>query len=249
LKLLQQDDFKKLKLDGPKAKFDRRRFVKGLKSQVPKFLLDDDTPDTRPKPEPPKADPAKDDPVLGWLVRNNLATASTTDPIRKKMVDLGVKTIADIKLMEPEDIRKLKLNKFDKRRFLAAQQSINTEQRGGMPRYRMFTEAPRPSVPLSSSALNLESARTHNLQIDQIPPMRHYAASPAVAMAQASKSAVDACRVGQGPSDTLDMFYDNWRSVQQVRNTTVYGGGFQSSAHPLPSGAVPVPGSRNQMHG
>lgn len=187
-KEMDPSDIASLKLN----KFDHKRFMEGLKTSVPEFLI---YANARTK--------GSDDGISGnghsctsellsWLTEHGL------DEYLKHFTAIGVRTLADISEMDDSDIRKVKLNKFDKRRFLAAVEEVNA------PSKKAFVT--KPFAGIGSNKMTFQEAMLRKNPVS-------------VSMANASQMARESClkaNIAQR-ANTISTFHNQWRAVQQAR--------------------------------
>merc|ERR1711865_425793 len=190
-KEMEPSDINSLKLN----KFDQKRFMEGLQTSVPEFLIynnartkgSDHTAST-----PGNYGHNCTSELLSWLQEQGL------EEYLKPLTAIGVRTIADVIEMDEIDIRKVKLNKFDKRRFNAAVEELNAPQK------KVFVTKPFAGV--GSNKMTFQEAMLRKNPVS-------------ISMANASQMARESClkaNLGQ-KTNTIGTFHNQWRAVKQAR--------------------------------
>lgn len=106
-----------------------------------------------------------------------------------KLNSQGIKCMEDVAYLEDEDIDSLGMNKFEQNRFMKLM--------GNVPNASV-AQSDAPSITQQGFASSSRSSVA------------------AASMANSSKHALATCAMPSAPSDTLDLFYDNWRTVRSV---------------------------------
>jgi hypothetical protein len=202
-KELSESDIQALKL----SKFDQKRFMEALQTSVPEFLIYNNA---RSKLDGHHSFSASNGSaqscsaeLVSWLQDSGL------DGYLKHFTMIGVRTIADVTEMDESDISKVKLNKFDKRRFREAAQSLSAPQK----------KCVKPFAGLGSDKMTFQEAMLRKNPVS-------------VSMANASQLARENClkaNLGQKTS-TIGTFHNQWRAAQQARKKQMYAVQFQTAS-------------------
>jgi hypothetical protein len=221
---LDQADVDSLKL----TKFDRKRFIEGLRKTVPNFLLAYDDAGGRPAQPLSHVPGAKAgmQTLAAWLKGAEL------DHIKARMDKLGIKTCHDIIEMDDSDIKKLLLNKFEQKRFVKAHTDLR-RQGCNQQQANLQNQNPHPTAGFRPGGGNQQQGQGAG----RLPTQTAGVFPPSVSMTYASQMAHHTCQSGAqqaGGGDTLGSFHRNWRAVQQQskeRVTSSMQTAFPSSAN------------------
>jgi hypothetical protein len=190
-KELSERDIKTLKMN----RFDEKRFMQGLKLSVPEFLIySQSSTETNGKVQKNECCEVEE-----WLEKHQLGDYFG------KLTKLGVRVMDDIRAMDGDDVRGLRLNKFDNKRFLKALDGLRKPQ-GASFVSKQFTG-------MGASRMTFEQAMLRGNPVS-------------VSMSNASQMAREACLKGslgaqQPATTTRNSFHDQWKATQAYRKKQV----------------------------
>jgi len=189
-KELSESDIKSLKMN----RFDEKRFMQGLRLSVPEFLIYSKSSNEVTG----KVQRNEGGEVEQWLEKHQLSDYMA------KLTKLGVRVMDDIRAMDDGDVRGMKLNKFDNKRFLKALESLRKPQAPAF-QAKQFTGN-------GASRMTFEQAMLRGNPVS-------------VSMSNASQMAREACLKGslgtQQEAKTRNSFHDQWKATQAFRKKQV----------------------------